>query len=416
MLPDPSDAGLYTIRQNFKRPRCDDVEQAVRQEVAKTGLQLRPGARIALAVGSRGIANIGSIVKSAVAAVREAGGDPFIVPAMGSHAGATAEGQEKLLAEYGITGKNMNAPVVSSMEVVELGRSRLGNRVFMDKAAHGADGIILMNRIKPHTDFHGIFESGLVKMAVIGLGKHEGAMELHSFGVNGLRSHVPMTFEKIAGTGKVLAGIAIVENAYDETAFIEAIPAANIMRREPELLGIARDNMPRLPIDDIDVLLVDRMGKDISGVGLDPNVIGRIRISGQEEPLSPRIKNIAVTGLTPASCGNALGVGLADVITRKLFEAIRYETMAVNVRTSRFLERIKVPFIAESDADAFGMALKSCAGPVPGRERIVRIQDTLHCAEVQVSKAVYEEIKNKVELVKGPEKIFNAQGGLIPMQ
>jgi hypothetical protein len=406
---------MITIRQKFTAPVCDDVEKSVHAGFKNIGYQFKPGTRIAIACGSRGIRNIGLIVKATVAFLRESGTAPFIVPAMGSHGGATARGQQTILTDQGITPAGVGAPVVSSMDVVELGASRLGNRVFMDTAAYEADGVVLINRIKPHTDFHGNWESGLVKMGVIGLGKQAAALELHSYGVAGLRDHVPASFELVAATGKIIAGIGVVENAYDQTAAVEVIAGADILKLEPELLDRARLNMPSLPVADIDVLIVDRLGKEISGTGLDPNIIGRVRIRGQEEPVSPRIKNIIVTDVTSASHGNALGIGLADVITQKLFDKIDFEAMRVNVQASLFLERIKVPFIAATDAAAFTLALKACGQIAAGRERVVRIRDTLQCVEAQVSKAVLDEIRDKVEILRGPEVIFDERGELIPL-
>jgi hypothetical protein len=406
---------MITIRQKFTAPVCDDVEKSVHAGFKNIGYQFKPGTRIAIACGSRGIRNIGLIVKATVAFLRESGTAPFIVPAMGSHGGATARGQQTILTDQGITPAGVGAPVVSSMDVVELGASRLGNRVFMDTAAYEADGVVLINRIKPHTDFHGNWESGLVKMGVIGLGKQAAALELHSYGVAGLREHVPASFELVAATGKIIAGIGVVENAYDQTAAVEVIAGADILKLEPELLDRARLNMPSLPVADIDVLIVDRLGKEISGTGLDPNIIGRVRIRGQEEPVSPRIKNIIVTDVTSASHGNALGIGLADVITQKLFDKIDFEAMRVNVQASLFLERIKVPFIAATDAAAFTLALKACGQIAAGRERVVRIRDTLQCVEAQVSKAVLDEIRDKVEILRGPEVIFDERGELIPL-
>lgn len=414
---------LLNVRRKFNRPQCIDIEETVRREIAGLHLPVqapvRAGARIAVAAGSRGIVAIDRIVKAVISSLREMGADPFIVPAMGSHGGATAEGQARVLASYGITGETMGAPVVPSLEVIELPAAwhggKIDNKVFIGRAAWEADGIVLVNRIKPHTDFHGRCESGLVKMAVIGLGKQAAAVELHSFGAAGLRDRIPQSFAVIAETGKILFGLAIVENAYDETAHIEAIPGRRILGREPELLAMARANMPCLPVEDIDVLIVDSMGKEISGVGMDPNIIGRIRIQGQDEPASPRIKAISVSSLTPRSYGNAIGIGLADVITKRLYDAIDFNAMYVNARASRFLERVKVPLVADSDADAFGAALGTCGRPsAAGQERIVRIRDTLHLSEVQVSEAVYNEIKNDVELVKQADEIFDEKGNLIP--
>jgi hypothetical protein len=403
---------FFTIQQHFGVKECDDIDNRVRTGFECVGLRFKSPSRIVIACGSRGIANILEIIKATVAHLRGLGIDSFIVPAMGSHGGATPEGQRAILADYGITKEIVGAPVVSSMEAVELGTSRLGNRVFMDRAAFEADGIVLINRIKPHTDFHGTYESGLVKMGVIGLGKHAAAVELHAYGVAGLRDNIPASFELVAATGKIIAGIAVVENAYDRIAAIEIIAGRDIMSREPVLLDLARQNMPSLPVDDIDVLIVDRLGKDISGTGLDPNIIGRIRIAGQKEPDRPCIKNIVVTDVTAASHGNALGIGLADVITEKLFKKINFEAMRVNVRASLFLERIKVPFIAPTDRSAFDLAMNAC-GRIPlGNERVVRIRDTLHLGRVQVSEAVLKEIRSRVEIIRGPEDIFDEKGEL----
>ena len=404
---------LYTVRQHFNRPQCVDIEGTVRREIAALDLSLRAGSRVAIAAGSRGIANIDLIVRASVAALREAGAHPFIVPAMGSHGGATAEGQLRVLAEAGITEEKVGAPVLSSMEVMELPAGDLGNRLFMDRFAAESDGVILINRIKPHTDFHGSYESGLAKIAVVGLGKHAAALEMHSFGVSGLRDRIPRSFQKIIETGKIFFGLAIVENAYDETATIEAIPAARIFEREPQLLESARAGMPKLPVDNIDVLIVDRIGKEVSGVGMDPNIIGRLGIRGEAEPAAPRIKAIMIADLSPHSYGNAIGIGLADVITRKLFNKIDFEAMYVNARTSLFLERAKVPFIAETAAAAFALALRSCGPLLPGAERIVRILDTLHLGEVQVSKAILDEIRSRVEVMGCATTIFDEREELV---
>ncbi|MBN2188109.1 MAG: hypothetical protein JW699_01545, partial [Chitinispirillaceae bacterium] len=304
------------------------------------------------------------------------------------------------------------APVNPSMETVQLQAAGVDNKVFMARAAHEADGIVLVNRIKPHTDFHGHYESGLVKMGVVGLGKHAGALELHSFGADGLRDRIPRTFKAVAETGKILLGLAIVENAGDETAFIEAVPGDRILEREPALLEMARKNMPRLPAENIDVLIIDWMGKEISGVGIDTNIIGRMKIPGQPEPSSPRIKKIVVSSLTTHSCGNAVGIGLADVITEKLYDAIDFDVTRINAETSRFLERARVPHVAKSDRAAFEHALNACGSIPAGSERIVRILDTLHLSELQVSKAVFDEIKDDVELIKCAEEIFDTKGNL----
>lgn len=381
---------FHRIRQTFPRPRLEDIEATVREQVANSDLEFPPGASIAITAGSRGIANIALITKTIVQAVREAGAHPFIIPAMGSHGGATAEGQLELLASNGITESTMECPIRSSMEVVEIPVTGLVNKVFMDRHAWNSEGVIVINRIKPHTDFHGSHESGLVKMSVIGLGKERQAFELHRFGVHGLRDLVPETAKHVFATGKVLMGVGIVENAHDETALIEAMPGDAIMERETLLLETARANMPRLPVDELDVLIVDRLGKNISGTGMDTTIIGRVSIRGQPDPKFPSIKSIIVRDITEESHGNATGVGLADVTTRRLFDKIDFEVTNRNIRTSGFLERGKVPYVAQTDEEALDVALRG-AGCLDREEaRILRIKDTLHLEKMIASDAVVQ--------------------------
>ena len=407
---------LAKIRQRFPRPVIADVERAVREAVPAK-LALRPGARVAIAVGSRGIANLATIVRATAECVREAGGEPFVVPAMGSHGGATGEGQREILAGYGVTLEGVGCPIHSSMEVVALpGAGGPGYHVYMDRFAYDSDGVILINRIKPHTDFHDRHESGLVKMGVIGLGKAAQAEEMHRYGVHGLTRLVPEAAAHLFASGKVLLGVAIVENAYDETMVLEAIEPARIMEREPELLTVARANMPRLPVDRLDVLIVDRMGKDISGVGIDTNIIGRMHIRGQPEPERPDIAMIVVTDLTEASHGNAAGMGLADVATRRFLDRVDLAVTNTNVATSGFMQRAKLPMIAESDAQAVAWALRGCGPILPGEERVIRIRDTLHLDEMYVSRAVLEELRglDHVEVVAPFAECLDARGDLRP--
>jgi len=248
-----------------------DLEPAVRAAItgAPSLALLSRGAKVAVAVGSRGIANLPAIVRAVVLELRAGGAVPFIVPAMGSHGGASADGQAGILAEYGISEATVGAPVISSMDTVELTPTADGTRVFMSKDAWESDGVVLVNRIKAHTDFHGEYESGLMKMAVIGLGKHAQALEIHGYGVHGLRNFIGPVAHVLLGTGKILCGLGIVENAYDETALLRLIPAGDIPTAERELLAQSKALMPRLPADPLDLLIVDEMGKNISGVGMD---------------------------------------------------------------------------------------------------------------------------------------------------
>jgi hypothetical protein len=404
---------LTKIRQRFDHARLDDPRGALRSQLPALDALIRPGAHIAIATGSRGIDNLAVVVREVSDYVRTRGAQPFVVPAMGSHGGATAEGQSEILNGYGISEETIGAPIRSSMETVELPVGDVSFRVFMDRHAHESDGVILVNRIKPHTDFHGRYESGLMKMALIGLGKLEGARAVHDFGIYGLRELIGPGATQVLSTGKILAGVGLVENAFHETLHVELLAASAIAREEPRLLDLAKRHMPRLPVDVVDVLAIDRMGKDISGVGIDPNITGRIGVAGEHDALAPRVRAMMVCALTPETHGNAIGVGLADVITRRLFAEIDYAATYGNVITSSFLDRGKIPVVAETDRDAFDLALRSCGHVPSGRERIVRILDTLHLEEVYVSHALLEELAD-VRIIGAPCDQFDDSGRLRP--
>src|SRR5687768_16438761 len=296
---------VFKIRQRFNRNRLENPRLALRRQLATLDAAIRPNMRIAIAAGSRGIDNLALVVKEVSDYVKARRAHPFIVPAMGSHGGATAEGQADILKLYGIAEDTVGAPVRSSMDVVELPRRDLSFRIFMDRHVHESDGAILINRVKPHTDFHGQYESGLMKMALIGLGKLEGARAVHDFGVYGLRELIAPGAAQVLSTGRILAGIGLVENAFHETLLVEVLKADAIALAEPRLLDLAKRNMPRLPVDVVDVLVVDRMGKNISGVGIDPNITGRIGVVGERDPAGPRVGAMMVCDLTPQTHGNA---------------------------------------------------------------------------------------------------------------
>ena len=411
-----NDCNLYKIKQKFNNDPLIDIQGALREELKKIQPFIKPGANIALAVGSRGIKKLAEVVAEVASFVKDHYAKPFIIPAMGSHGGATSSGQAEVLSGYGISEQKLGIPVRSSMEVLELPRGNSSVPVYMDKNAWDSDGVILINRIKPHTDYHGHFESGLVKMSVIGLGKEKQASAVHSYGVYGLSDLIPMIAKEIFRSGKLIGGIGLVENKYDDLEIIKVLITGEIFEKEPELLEIARNNMPSLPVNDIDILIVDQMGKDISGVGIDTNIIGRIKISGQKEPESPAIKAIAVLDLTENSHGNAIGVGLSDVITRKLFEKIDLSTTYTNAVTSSFLERAKIPVIASSDREAFGLALRSCGFLKKGEARIIRIKDTLHLDEMYVSQSVMDQLKDSpdIEILKVKANVFNSNDEISP--
>lgn len=383
---------VVKVRQDFPRPRLEDVEKTLREQFEKEEVASRveAGMEIALTAGSRGIANIDSILRSLITLLKEAGAEPFVVPAMGSHGGATAEGQVEILESLGVTEESVGAEIRSSMETVELGETDRGTTVYMDRHAAEADGVIVVGRVKLHTDFRGEIESGLCKMASIGLGKHEQALALHAYGVEGIKDFMVEVAEHVFDSGKVLFGVGIVENAYEETAMLEAIPPEKIMEREKALLEESAKLMPKLPVSDIDVLFVDELGKNFSGTGIDTNVIGRFRLLGVDEPGSPNVKYLIVSDVSDASHGNATGVGLADFTTSRLFESIDYRAMNQNILTSTFVERAKIPMILNSDREALEAAMRCNWGVAPEDTRFVRIPNTLELREVFLSENLVE--------------------------
>ncbi len=408
---------VVKIRQTFPRPRVEDVGGTVRDQLRREDIAsaVRPGMSVAVTAGSRGIARIDEILRAVVDGLKEMGAEPFIVPAMGSHGGATAEGQVEILASLGVTEEACGAPIRSSMETVEIGETARGIPVFMDRIASEADGVVVVNRIKAHTDFRAEIESGLLKMASIGLGKHAQALALHGYGVEGIRDFMVEVGEEVMGSGHILFGVGIVENAYDEPATLEAIPTREIPNRERELLREYMGMMPVLPISDIDILYVDALGKNYSGTGMDTNVIGRFRILGVDEPERPNVKYLIVGDVSEESHGNALGVGLADLTTERLVGQIDRNAMNANVVTSTFLERAKVPMVLSTDEEALQTAIR-CNWGVPAKEtRFVRIANTLHLEHLYVSENLVEEAlaNSDAEVVSGPDELlFDAEGSI----
>lgn len=369
-------AGVWTCLEAF-RPR------------------IREGMSVAVTAGSRGIADIVEVLRAAGEWLRAAGAEPFVVPAMGSHGGATAEGQVATLAKLGINEASVAMSIRATMDTVELGRLPSGPAVHLDREAAGADGILVVNRIKAHTDFHGPVESGLGKILAIGLGKRRGAEELHSYGPANLSNWIPQAAERIISTGKVIGGLGLVENGYDHVARVVAVEPGGIGGSdEAELLVEAKRRMARLPFEEIDVAIVDWMGKDKSGSGLDTNVIGRMMIRGTPEPSGPRITNLVVLGLTPASGGNAVGLGLADFVPRRLLEAVDLYSTYVNALTSGLggPQRGQIPMVMPTDADAVAAALLTCGRHDTANARVVRVRSTLELDEMLVSESLLEEV------------------------
>ena len=408
---------VVKVRQDFPRPRVEDVGEALREQCAKGEIRSRiePGAEVAITAGSRGIAGIDNVLRSLVGILKDAGAKPFLIPAMGSHGGATAEGQVEILRSLRVTEESVGAEIRSSMEVVEIGNTEGGVPVYMDRIASEADGIVVVGRIKQHTDFRSGVESGLLKMSSIGLGKHAQALALHAHGVKGIRDYMVEAGKVVYGSGKVLFGVGIVENAYEETAMVEAIPPERVAEREKELLEKSANLMPRLPVSDIDVLFVDELGKNFSGTGMDTNVVGRFRILGVEEPESPDVKYLIVGDVSEASHGNALGVGLADFTTRRLFEKVDYEAMNQNVLTSTFVERAKIPMVMENDREALEAAVRCNWGVEPEDTRFIRIPNTLHLRYAYISENLLDEAlaNGNVEVVEEAAELdFDESGNL----
>jgi hypothetical protein len=405
---------MTRIRRQFAAPVPANLEETLRAGLAPMASRVPRGSRIAIAVGSRGIKDLPAVVKTVVEWVKARGGDPFLFPAMGTHGGATAAGQREILEGYGLIESQVGAPIRSSMEVVELPAGDLPYKVYFDRFASEADGTILINRVKPHTDFHGRYESGLVKMTVIGLGKQHQASQMHSLWVRGLREVIPQVAAQSLRVNNVLFGVAIVENARDETALLQVIPREDILEQEPPLLEMARSLMPNFPVEEFDVLFLDEIGKDISGVGMDPNIIGRLKIEGEPEPVSPRIKIIIIRGLTKATHGNATGMGLADIMTRHLYNQIDFKPTYHNMVTSGFLERAKLPLIAETDRQALEIALRGAGFVEPEKARIIRIKNTLQLEELQVSPPVLEEIRGRddIQILERIDPAFDDFGTL----
>ena len=386
-FPLPARPPLHRLRAK----RAPSIELPVESIVA-SGLRglVSPGSRVALAVGSRGIAELPRVVKAAVDALYTYGCTVFLVPAMGSHGGATAKGQVDLLASLGITEASVGAPIRASMDVISLGsvRTRKGHdlEVVVDAmAARDADAVIPIARIKPHTGFRGDVESGIAKMLVIGLGKHQGAARMHEEPYSDFGTLLPAARDLITARLSVPGAIAIVENAFDELARVEVLAAQDFSSREPELLAEARASLPRIGLSPIDVCIVECIGKNISGTGLDPNVLGRA--PGVSEP---RIERIVVLGLTRETNGNGNGLGLADVITRRVRRTLDEEVTATNVLASRNLASGKMPIALATDDEAIGAAMHAIqlnSGP----PRVVRIANTLDLSVIAVSEALLAE-------------------------
>lgn len=415
---------MMLVRQKFPASTPVDIRGTLAKEFAAVAGQIRPGARIAVAVGSRGISNLQPIVASVIELLRAAGVKPFIVPAMGSHGGATPEGQKELLSEYGITEAALGVPIRAAMEARCLGMTEDDVEVFFSEEALKADGVVIINRVKPHTDFQSdTLGSGLLKMLVVGLGKRVGAAKFHASASRFGYEHVIRTSARITlRAAPILFGVAIVENQFHDTARLAVVSPEDMERREEELYVESKRLMPRLPFDDIDLLIVDRLGKNISGSGMDPNVIGR-SLHGYSALLgerngNPSIRRIVVRDLTPESHGNAVGVGLADFTTTRLVRQMDARVTYLNALTALSLQSVKVPIHFETDREVVVAAMESLALRDTAQTRVVRIRDTLSLERVAVSESYAESVhgRSDLEVMSGAEGMkFDAEGLLAPL-
>ncbi|AZH26395.1 lactate racemase domain-containing protein [Haloplanus aerogenes] len=397
------------VRYDPETPELDDVAGTTRAELDRLPLaDLPDGATVAVGLGSRGIHDIVTVARTVVDELRDRGFDPVVVPAMGSHGGATAEGQRETLAGIGLTEDALGCPIDARMDTTVLGESEVGAPVPFSAAALDADGILVVNRVKAHTNFTGRFESGLAKMTAIGLGKQAGAQAAHEHALD--RGYVPVieaAFEVIREAAPLLGGVAIVENFHDRTATVEAVPAAALPDAEEPLKEAADAYMPTLPYDDIDVLVVDRIGKDVSGAGMDTNVIGRYRVLNADDPDSPAIDRIVVRGLTEATHGNGNGIGLADVTTRAVVDELDLDQVYTNALTSNSLSKAVIPVVLPDDERAISAALSTIGTYDPETVRIVWIRDTGHLGEFRVSEALARDAPDAVEVEQWLELSFD---------
>jgi hypothetical protein len=417
---------MAEVEQELPSAKKWNFSKEIPEQLARSGLlqKIRPGARIAVGVGSRGISNVREIVSATIAALKAAKADVFVIPAMGSHGGGTSEGQTHVLAEYGITPESMGVPFDARMETRKVGTTSLGTDVYVGEAALAADGIILINRIKPHTDFTGNIGSGLMKMCVIGLGKHQGAILFHGAASRlGYEECIRATSRVIIEKAPVLGGLALVEDANHATASIEAVLAADFEARENVLFQEATRLMPKIPFAEVDLLIVDEMGKNISGAGMDTNVVGRTvhgymsSLKSAEKNGHPHVHRIFVRGLTPESEGNAVGIGMADFTTTRCVNQISLKYTYTNSLTALTPIMAKIPIYFDTDRECIERALTSLALPDASQARVVRITNTLSLKRLQASSGFGEELKQPQLKTAGKfaEMGFDGSGNLLSL-
>ncbi len=407
---------MITVKQKFDESYIEDPASVLRESLNRPELAslIKPGMSIAVTAGSRGIDNIALITRETIKFIKEQGGEPFIIPAMGSHGGAVAEGQVAILKSLRITEETMGCPIRASMEVDLLHTLDDGTPVYIDKYAHSADGIVVINRIKPHTGFRGRYESGLYKMMTIGIGKQKGAETTHNRGRLKMGESIELGGNAYLKNSKILFGVATIENAFDRTYRLFALTKDEIREKEPEYLLEARGLLPCLLLENADVLVVDYMGKNISGTGMDTNIT-KSYTHGYGISREGRARKIAILDLTDESHGAAVGVGSADMTTRRLFEKMDFNTTYPNLLTSGGTDSAKIPMVFDSQKLAIQAAIKTAIGADKNNIRMIRIRDTLHISEIQISEAFLPEAQEHplIEIVGKPEELeFDEDGNL----
>lgn len=401
---------MAKIKQSFQNEEIESLSEVIEREIYSTDFpqRIKKGDEVAIGVGSRGIDKIDLVAKEIVKIVKQLGGEPFIVPAMGSHGGATAQGQQEVLAGYGVTQEKVGAPIVSSMEVVKLGETEDGKPVYFDKSAYEADAVIAVNRVKVHTDFSGEIESGIMKMLVIGFGKHKGASKIHSYGFDVFHKLIPEAGRLIIEKAPIALGIGLLENAYDHLYKIKAATPSEIENTDRKLLKEQKRILPGIPFKEVDVLVIDEMGKNISGSGIDTNVIGRVKSVYSD------IKYIVVRDLSEDTHGNATGIGLADIIPQKLFEKIDFGASYTNMITARVIQSAKLPIVLENEELAIKTAIVLSNKSYEDL-KLVHIKNTLQLGEMNISKTLISEAKTLKAIEIMDEEIcysFDSKGEL----
>ena len=410
---------LVKVRQHFEAPVVEDLAGEVRAELQRLigSHTLVSGSRIGITAGSRGVSDAVEVYRAAVETLREEGHEPFLFASMGSHGRGTAEGQRDLLRSLGVTEEKVGAPVLCSDEVVEVGETGAplaGLPVYAAREAAEADGVLAVNRVKPHTSFHGPYESGLMKMLAVGMGRANGASMVHRLGWSSMVEAIEAIGGVVMEKLPIIGGLAIVENAREETAMLKGLTAADLPEGETPLLELARDYMPSLPVKDLDLCVVREMGKNYSGTGMDTNIIGRLRLQGLPEPTQPYIQYLAVLDLSEASHGNATGVGLADFVTERLAAKVDREATYLNCLTSGGPIRAAVPMTLEDDEALFEAVWKALKPERLDEVRMVIIDDTLHLEEAWVSESLLDELEDGAEVVGEPFTLgFDSEGRML---